>query len=285
MPDPREHGAAPSPGSSPHPGSALSRPQFEVIPLPGIAEAVLAHLPPGTRVTVTASPAQGLDATLETAHALARGGVVAIPHLAARMVPGPRQLEQLLERLGEAGIAELFVIAGDASPPAGPYEGALALLETIAPARRGLTVGVGAHPEGHPFVDAPAALELLRRKAEHASYVATQMLFAPGPLVQWVAGLREAGIDVPVRPGVAAPASRTRLLRIGARIGVGRSLRMLTEEGSGVRRLLTPGHWDPGPLLTELAAAEAPGLIAPHVFTFNALEETAAWWARYREKP
>src|SRR5690606_39710052 len=61
--------------------------------------------------------------------------------------------------------------------------------------------------------------------------------------------------------------------------------RMLTEEGSGVRRLLTPGHWDPGPLLTELAAAEAPGLIAPHVVTFNALEESAAWWARHREKP
>lgn len=31
-----------------------------------------------------------------------------------------------------------------------------------------------------------------------------------------------------MRPGVAAPASRTRLLHIGTRIGVGRSLRMLT---------------------------------------------------------
>src|SRR5690606_16459789 len=105
----------------------------------------------------------------------------------------PGQREQLLGRRGEAGTAERSVSAGGASPPAGPYEGALALLETIAPARRGLTVGVGAHPEGHPFVDAPAALELLRRKAEHASYVATQMLFAPGPLVQWVAGLRRRG--------------------------------------------------------------------------------------------
>ncbi|WP_270409838.1 methylenetetrahydrofolate reductase [Brachybacterium paraconglomeratum] len=249
-----------------------------MIPLPGIAERVLEHLPAGSRVTVTASPAQGLEATLEAATALAAGGMVAVPHLAARMVAGPDALEWILERLGGAGIEELFVIAGDATPPAGPYDGALALLEAIAPAVRGLVVGVGAHPEGHPHADPAAALELLRRKAEHASYVATQMLFSPDPLVSWVEQLREAGIDLPVRPGVAAPASRTRLLRIGTRIGVGRSLRMLAAEGSGVRRLLGPGSWGPDPLLDALAAAELPGLVGPHVFTFNSLAETAAWW-------
>lgn len=285
MPDAAPLPAAPDPEGSPSPDPALRHAQFEVIPLPGIAETVLAHLPAGTRVTVTASPAQGLGATIETAIALARGGMNAIPHLAARMVPGPRELGQVLERLGGAGITELFVIAGDATPPAGRYEGALALLEALAPARRGLAVGVGAHPEGHPFAEPGAAEELLRRKAEHATYVATQMLFDPAPLLDWVAALRAAGIDLPVRPGVAAPASRTRLLRIGTRIGVGRSLRMLTAEASGVRRLLGPGSWDPDPLLDALAAARAPGLVAPHVFTFNSLEETAAWWARRPQHP
>lgn len=270
--------ATSGPGGSPPPNPASRQAQFEVIPLPGIAERVLEHLPAGSRVTVTASPAQGLEATLEAATALADGGMVAIPHLAARMVEGPDALEWILERLGVAGIEELFVIAGDATPPAGPYDGALTLLEAIAPAGRGLVVGVGAHPEGHPHADPAAALELLRRKAEHASYVATQMLFSPDPLLTWVEQLREAGIDMAVRPGVAAPASRTRLLRIGTRIGVGRSLRMLTAESSGVRRLLGPGHWDPDPLLDALAAAELPGLAAPHVFTFNSLAETAAWW-------
>lgn len=280
MPDPAHRSAASGSEGSPPPDPALRHAQFEVIPLPGTAEAVLDHLPAGTRVTVTASPAQGLDATIEAAIALAVGGMNAIPHLAARMVPGPRELEQLLERLGGAGIAELFVIAGDATPPAGPYEGTLALLEAIDPARRGLAVGVGVHPEGHPHVDPAAALDLLHRKAEHAAWLATQMLFAPAPLLDWVTALREAGIDLPVRPGVAAPASRTRLLRIGTRIGVGRSLRMLTAETSGVRRLLGPGTWDPDPLLDALEAAPVPGLAAPHVFTFNAFADTAAWWAR-----
>lgn len=270
--------AAPGPGGSPPPVPAPGCAQFEVIPLPGVVEQVLEHLGPGTRVTVTASPAQGLDATLSTAISLAGAGRIAIPHLAARMVPGPRELEEALERLSGAGIDELFVIAGDADPPAGPYDAALPLLEAIAPARRGLAVGIGAHPEGHPFADPEAARELLRRKAEHASYLATQMLFEPAPLIDWVRDLRAAGIDLPVRPGIAGPASRTRLLRIGARVGVGRSLRMLTAEGPGVRRLLRPGAWDPDPLLTELAALGAPGLVAPHVFTFNSLAETAAWW-------
>lgn len=280
MPERSGTSAASGPGGSPPPVPALRHAQFEVIPLPGVAERVLGHLPAGTRVTVTASPAQGIEATIEAALVLAGAGMVAVPHLAARMVEGPRALEQLLERLGGAGIDELFVIAGDASPPAGPYEGALELLEALDPARRGLAVGVGAHPEGHPHVSPAAALELLRRKAEHAEHLATQMLFAPEPLLDWVGQLRSAGIELPVRPGVAAPASRTRLLRIGTRIGVGRSLRMLTAESSGVRRLLGPGHWDPDPLLDALAAAEAPGIVAPHVFTFNALEETAAWWGR-----
>jgi methylenetetrahydrofolate reductase (NADPH) len=277
---PDETAAAPGTGGSPPPDPALRAAPFEIIPLPGAVERVLDHLPGGTRVTVTASPAQGLGATVDAAVALAAAGLTALPHLAARMVPGERELEGILERLGEAGIEELFVIAGDAARPAGPYEGALALLEALAPARRGLTVGVGAHPEGHPHAEPAAALELLRRKAEHAAWTATQMLFEPGPLVDWVRQLRTAGIELPVRPGVAAPASRARLLRVGTRIGVGRSLRMLTAEGSGVRRLLGPGSWDPDPLLDALAAAEVPGLVAPHVFTFNALEATAAWWAQ-----
>lgn len=124
----------------------------------------------------------------------------------------------------------------------------------------------------------PQAQELLARKAEHASYLVTQMLFDAPALAAWVAQLREDGIGLPVRPGIAGPASRARLLRVGARIGVGRLLRMLTAEGSGVRRLLSPGHWDGDELLEALEAAGIDTLAAPHVYTFNALEATARWW-------
>ncbi|MGP9539827.1 methylenetetrahydrofolate reductase [Brachybacterium sp. AOP43-C2-M15] len=253
--------------------------QFEVIPLGGIVDQVLEHLPAGTRVTVTASPAQGLEATIGTACALAQHGMIVIPHLAARMIRGPGETAELLDRLAGAGVEEVFVIAGDASVPAGEFPGALPLLEAIAAADHGTVVGIGAHPEGHPFLAEEVAREHLRAKAEHAHYAVTQMCFSAAPLLEWARGLRASGIALPVRPGVAAPVGTARLLRIGTRIGVGRSLRLLAGEDSGMRRLLAPGRWDPAPLLAQLrAAAEAEpsvALLGPHVYTFNDLGAAA----------
>ena len=40
----------------------LRRPRFEILPLDGIEEQVLAHLSTDVRVTVTASPRKGLGA-------------------------------------------------------------------------------------------------------------------------------------------------------------------------------------------------------------------------------
>ena len=103
--------------------------QFEVIPLPGIAEEVRAQLPAGARVTITASPAQGLSATLAVAGELAQQGFTAIPHLAARMLHGAGEVQEVLARLHDAGVREVFVIAGDAPRPVGDLPGALELLE------------------------------------------------------------------------------------------------------------------------------------------------------------
>ncbi|ATG53180.1 5,10-methylenetetrahydrofolate reductase [Brachybacterium vulturis] len=266
---------SPLPGPVPHAAAQGREVQFEVIPLRGILDEVSTHLPPGARVTVTASPALGLPATLELAGALAQRGFPAIPHLAARMLHGAGEVEEVLARLTETGVTEAFVIAGDAPHPAGDLPGALELLEAIGASGSGITVGVGVHPEGHPFVSESEAMRLLRAKAEHASYAVTQMCFEAAPLLAWVRRLREGGLLLPVRPGIAVPAGTARLLRIGTRIGVGRSLRMLSGEDAGVRRLLGPGHWSPGPLLEELERARAAqpelGLHGPHLFTFNAV--------------
>lgn len=246
-----------------------------MIPLRGIAEEAFARLPAGSRVTVTASPAQGLPATLEVAGELARHGFEAIPHLAARMLRDAGEVRERVAQLVDAGVSEVFVIAGDATRPAGELPGALELLELLSAAAPQLTVGVGAHPEGHPFLDDAAALRLLRVKAEHASYAVTQMCFDAAALLAWTHRLRDEGIMLPVRPGIAAAVSTARLVRIGSRIGVGRSLRLLGGEGSGMRRLLGPGRWDPGPLLDQLESASARdpelALRGPHVYTFNDL--------------
>ena len=40
--------------------AALEKPRYEVIPLPGVAERVLEHIPREVELTVTASPTKGL---------------------------------------------------------------------------------------------------------------------------------------------------------------------------------------------------------------------------------
>lgn len=256
-------------------------PQFEVIPLPGTEEEVARHLPPGARVTVTSSPRQGQHATVDLARALSVRGIDAIPHLAARAIHGERELAEILGSLSEAGVMEVFVIAGDAAQPAGDFAGSLDLLSAISRLDQPFVVGVGGHPEGHPFLDEASAHRELAQKSLHASYLVTQMCFEAAPLLAWVRQLRQQGIELPVRPGVAAPVGLRRLLRIGTRVGVGPSLRMLSAQSTGFRHLVSPGTWSPDALLDDLADAYADpeyGLDGVHVYTFNALAETARWW-------
>lgn len=263
------------------PEPVTSAPQFEVIPLPGVEEEVAAHLPARTRVTVTSSPRQGQTATVDLAVSLAERGFTAVPHLAARSIGSAQELARILERLTQADVGELFVIAGDPEQPAGDFSGSLDLLAAIAELDGAFTIGVGGHPEGHPFLRQDEAVEELARKSEHASYLVTQMCFEAAPLLSWVTRLREHGIRLPVRPGIAGPVGLGRLVKIGSRVGVGTSLRMLTSQGSGIRRLVTPGTWTPDALLEDLADAfddPAYGLEGLHVYTFNALEQTARWW-------
>ena len=43
---------------------ALRRPRYEVIPLRGVEEAIVEHVPKSIKLTVTASPKKGIEETL-----------------------------------------------------------------------------------------------------------------------------------------------------------------------------------------------------------------------------
>ena len=109
----------------------LSNARYEVLPTPTVEEKVLAHLPTGRAITVTASPAKGLEPTLDLAERLVKQGYAVVPHLAARMVRDRTQLAEICDRLTTAGVKSVFVPAGDQTPPAGSYDGALPLLEDL----------------------------------------------------------------------------------------------------------------------------------------------------------
>src|SRR5215211_961921 len=64
----------------------LQSPRFEVLPLDGIEEEIREHLSTDVKVTVTASPRKGLEATLSLTECLAAAGYPVVPHLSARLV-------------------------------------------------------------------------------------------------------------------------------------------------------------------------------------------------------
>lgn len=261
--------------------AGLGEPRFEVLPLPGIEDEVVRHLPPHATVTVTSSPRRGTSATLECATRLAREGFHVVPHLAGRLVRDERELKSALDDLVATGISEVFVIGGDSPQPAGDFTGALDLLQAMERLGHGLTVGVAGYPETHPSISDDVAVQAMWDKRVHASYIVSQMCFDARVLLQWVARVRRRGVLLPIRVGIAGPATTRQLVRVSARIGVGQSVRVLSHHRSGLWRLAAPGPWRPDALLDDLAPAFADpayGLQGLHVYTFNALAAAGQWW-------
>lgn len=264
----------------------LSRPRIEVLPLPGVADA-LAGLPPGTTVTVTCSPRRGLEPTVALSCALAARGVHAVPHLAARQVPGRSGLSELLDRLTTAGVREVFVVGGDAPEPLGPYRDGVALLRAIAGTGADLDgIGVAGYPEGHPRIATADLWSALRDKQPLATYLVTQLCFDAGAVARFVGEAWDRGVTLPVVAGVPGVVDRGRLLRTGLKVGVGQSLRFVRGHRAVARGLLRPGGYRPDPLVRGLAEQVATGrcaLAGLHVYAFNDIGPTLRWMQRARD--
>ena len=261
----------------------LKEPRYEVIPVQGIEQKVAA-LPYGATVTVTASPAQGLDRTMDVSVALAARGFRVVPHFAARMVSGRSHLERLVQRVEGSGIREAFVVGGDADPPAGDYVDAGDLLEELAGlAHPFVRIGIGGYPEGHPLIPDQRLLEALLRKQPFATHLVTQLCFDADALATWVADIRAAGVELPVVVGLPGVVERRRLAEISLRTGVGASLRYLRKHGRQIVTLARSRRYDPTPLAEALAvraADESLGIRGAHLFTFNQVEQTRDWVAQ-----
>lgn len=255
---------------------ALAGASYEVLPLRSAEERVLAHVPREVALTVTTTAARGLDATIDLAVRLHGAGYRAAPHVAARLVRDEAHLADLVARLRQAGVDDVFVIGGDAPEPAGCYPDALSLLEALDRAGRPFaSVGIAGYPEGHGRIGDELIAHALERKAPHATHVVTQMCFDAGATRRWA-----RGTVLPVRVGVPGPVARTKLIRISAGLGLGQSARFLAKQQNLVWRFLLPGGYRPDRLLGKLAPEFAqPGgtLAGLHVFTFNELAATEAW--------
>jgi methylenetetrahydrofolate reductase (NADPH) len=274
-----------APGSAPAEVRRLvAATRFELVPMKGV-DAAIEALPESSSVSVTCSPTKGIPATLELTMRLLDLGHHPIPHISARMVEGPDEVFKLAAWIREHGLHDLFVVGGDAEHPHGPYADGLTFLHDLLAHDHGLQrIGVPAYPDGHPTIDRSVLRDALHAKqaviteAGVAAGASTQMCFDADRIRGWLQVERSQGLTLPIHLGVPGVVDRARLMRMGARLGVGTSLRYLSKNRASIVRMLAPGGYDPTGLVRALAPdAELLGIVGLHSFTFNSVADTAKW--------
>jgi methylenetetrahydrofolate reductase (NADPH) len=259
----------------------LARPRYELLPLDPVVEQVAAHVPRDVKLTVTASPRRGIDRTIDVAERLAENGYEVVPHVSARLVADRGHLEEIVARLAEIGVRDVFVVAGDAEHPAGAFAGAAPLLEAMAELGHPFAdVGITGYPESHPLISDETTIQAMFDKARFATYIVSQICFDSRVTVAWMNEVWRRGTPLPIHVGIPGAVPRAKLVRISGRIGLGESVRFLRGHSSWATRILRPAGFSPDPLIDGLEPVLAdpePKLAGFHVFTFNDLVDTERW--------
>jgi methylenetetrahydrofolate reductase (NADPH) len=257
---------------------------YEVVPFKKTQQSVLSCVPEDVRLTVTASPAKGQDATVDLAVALAGHGYTVAPHLSAQQVRDRAHLADVVARCREAGITDVFVVGGDPAEHPTQFRHAHDLLVALHELDHGFTdIGIGGHPEGHPTASTEVLFQALKDKAPLATHITTQIVFDPAAILTWAREVKDRGIDLPVHVGVPGAVHRQKLLRVSGGIGIGESAKFLKKQQNLLWRFFVPGGYSPDKIIKGLA----PHIGKPdnhiegfHVFTFNDLGPTEAWRQR-----
>jgi methylenetetrahydrofolate reductase (NADPH) len=189
-------------------------------------------------------------------------------------------LDEVLDRLDEAGVREIFVIAGDAHTPAGDYASAAALLAAMGDRRAAFeAIGISGYPESHQLISDEATIAAMFTKEPFATHIISQLCFDPAVTTEWIAAVRARGTLLPIWIGVPGRVDRQRLLRISLKVGLGESARFLRGHRRWLR-LALHRHFTPTRLLNDLAptiASPEARVAGVHVYTFNEVEETERW--------
>jgi len=259
----------------------LRSPRYEVFPAASVEQSVLDWVPRELTVTVTASAAKGLEPTLDLTERLAGHGYQVVPHLSARLVRDDAHLADIVARLTGCGVADVFVPAGDADPPAGQFPSALSLLVRLTEMGKPFArVGITGYPESHPRIGDDITIQAMWDKRLYASYLVSNICFDPATLRQWISRVRARGVSLPLFVGLAGPVERARLLRMAAKAGVAESAKFLAGHTEWFLRLGTPGGYRPERLLERTGtalASPASAVEGLHFFTFNQVRQTEEW--------
>jgi methylenetetrahydrofolate reductase (NADPH) len=194
------------------------------------------------------------------------------------------ELADILVSLRKAGVENLMALGGDppADPDAGPGELAYASeLVDLARAVGGFSVGVAAHPAGHPrSASNQSDRDFLAAKLERADFGVTQFFFEASAYEGLVADLEARGVRTPVLPGILPVTSLGTMGRLGpmgaaAPEWMQARLRAAHEVG-GAAAVRQEGVQLATELCAELLELGVPGL---HFYTFNTSNATREIYA------
>ncbi|HWF22484.1 MAG TPA: methylenetetrahydrofolate reductase [Acidimicrobiales bacterium] len=184
------------------------------------------------------------------------------------------ELAEILVSFRKAGVENLMALGGD--PPTDPTEGPGELshareLVDLARAIGGFSVGVAAHPAGHPASSSRQSdRDYLAEKLRLADFAVTQFFFDADEYLGLVDDLSVRGVDKPVLPGIM-PVTSLRSIPRMAEMGSAlppwmvERLEAASEDG-GAEAVRREGVAVAIELCEKLLAAGVPGL---HFYTLN----------------
>jgi methylenetetrahydrofolate reductase (NADPH) len=183
------------------------------------------------------------------------------------------ELRAILGHYRDEGVENILALRGD--PPAelnlppGDFAHAVELVE-LARELGSFSVGVAAHPEGHPASpDLVTDRRHLAAKLTAADFAVTQFFFRLDDYLRLVDDLRGLGVDRPVLPGIMPVTNLSQVTRFAALSGaefppeLAARLEAVAEDPAEVRRI---GVEVASELCRALLEAGAPGL---HFYTLN----------------
>jgi methylenetetrahydrofolate reductase (NADPH) len=194
------------------------------------------------------------------------------------------ELADILVSLRKAGVENLMALGGDppADPAAGPGELAYAAeLVELARAIGGFSVGVAAHPAGHPRSPSTESdRDFLAAKLEMADFGVTQFFFEASEYEGLARDLEARKVRTPVLPGILPVTSLGTMGRLGA-MGAAAPEWMqarlrAAHEAGGADAVRREGVQLATELCAELLELGVPGL---HFYTFNTSSATREIYA------
>ncbi len=212
--------------------------------------------------------------TFDLVTRIQRGGhLTAMAHLIC-VGHSRAEMRDILKNYADAGVENVMALGGDIpndpSLVASEFRHASDLVE-LARECGDFSIGVAAHPQGHPrSKDLASDRHFLARKLDIADFAVTQFLFETHEWTNLVDELGALGVHKPVLPGIMPVTTLTgidRMAVMGAAVPKSLASRLeRAHEVGGAPAVRTEGIKAAVELCEELLAAGAPGL---HFYTLN----------------